>query len=154
MINDKPIATTADGRLLFDNTPTVVSVLVPIIDWRKVVAVVRANDPGKGKLGLPGGYHMRGETWQQAGCREVLEETGIVLNPKKIHLISIFTDEYGNNLIICQHDEATKMKDYNPEYKVPGEVDGLRLINSLQIKDFGDWAFRRHYLAVKDFLRG
>ena len=41
-------------------------------------AVKRSDN---GKIALPGGYQMQGETWQQAGAREIFEETGIKINP-------------------------------------------------------------------------
>lgn len=53
-MNDQPIAYTAEGRPLYDNTPTVVAVMVHHMG--ELLIIRRANDPGKGLLGLPGGY--------------------------------------------------------------------------------------------------
>src|SRR5687767_5994792 len=45
-----------------------------------------AGDPsalpgdGHGKLALPGGYQMLGQTWQTAGAAEVLKETGVMVD--------------------------------------------------------------------------
>jgi ADP-ribose pyrophosphatase YjhB (NUDIX family) len=52
----------------YDNTPTVVVVLVPL---RGGLLMVRRALPGEGygKLALPGGYQMLGQTWQEAGHR-------------------------------------------------------------------------------------
>lgn len=67
----------------YDNTPTVVVVRVPI---RGGLLMVRRALPGEGqgKLALPGGYQMAGQTWREAGAREVLEETGVAVDPASL----------------------------------------------------------------------
>jgi ADP-ribose pyrophosphatase YjhB (NUDIX family) len=46
------------------------------------VLLVRRNiEPQIGQLALPGGYMNLGETWQQAGARELFEETGTIIRP-------------------------------------------------------------------------
>src|SRR5690242_3203089 len=56
--------------------PTPVSVvLLPVEDG--VLAVRRTILPQQGMLALPGGFVDLKETWQEAGAREVQEETGL-----------------------------------------------------------------------------
>lgn len=142
---DEPIAYTKDGRPLFDNTPTVVCVLLSHVNG--LVAVRRANDPGKGLLGLPGGYHMRGESWEEAGSREVLEETGFRIDPHFLTLRDLVTDEYGNNLIIAR---------YGPLLTMPAgrQTDGeaLEVVYLNEIGQDSDWAFPRHRRAARHVL--
>jgi hypothetical protein len=59
---DLPIPVMA-GRRVYDNTPTTVFVLAHNAK-RELLVIRRAKQPGYGLLGLPGGYQMRGETWQ------------------------------------------------------------------------------------------
>ena len=64
-------------------------------NWLKSVAAIVEHDgkillvrhtygAGKGRLIIPGGYLKDNETPQQACVREVLEETGITAEPKRL----------------------------------------------------------------------
>src|SRR5918993_2143282 len=75
---------------LYQNTPTVVVVLVPM--GAGLLMIRRAlPGEGQGKLALPGGYQMLGQTWQEAGAREVLEETGVVLDASMLRVVTFET---------------------------------------------------------------
>ncbi|HEY8567347.1 MAG TPA: NUDIX domain-containing protein [Beijerinckiaceae bacterium] len=86
----------------YQNTPTVVVVLVPL--ERGLLMIRRAlPGEGEGKLALPGGYQMLGQTWQEAGAREVLEETGVVVEPASLRVIAVeTTPDRRQNLLFCQ----------------------------------------------------
>ena len=143
MINDEPIAHTKDGRPLFDNTPTVVVMMVLI--HNRILVVRRGNEPGRGLLGLPGGYHMRGESWQEAGCREVMEETGYLLDPNRVSLFQQpVTDEYGCNLMIARHHGPVERQ---PDWQQPDEVMEVLRLNYVNNPE--DWAFPRHFKAAR-----
>ncbi|RWI35534.1 NUDIX domain-containing protein [Mesorhizobium sp.] len=147
-MTDLPIAHTVDGRPLFDNTPTVVCMLVR--HHAGLVVIRRANQPGYGLLGLPGGYHMRGESWQLAGAREVAEETGYVIDPAQIRQFrEVVTDTYGNNLIIGLY------RQYNLAYDTalinPDET--LEVLSQMRIGSAEEWAFPLHYAAAVELMR-
>lgn len=146
-MTDQPIAHTPDGRPIFDNTPTVVVMLVR--DSACLLVIRRANEPGRGKLALPGGYHMRGEIWQQAGAREVAEETGYVLEkPDLIQQVGdTVTDEYGNNLIFGFYNGPYR---FDPAAKQEGETMECSWMPWVGFPD--DWAFPRHWIAAKTEL--
>lgn len=61
-------------------------VLVPVgHDGRLGLLVVRRGiEPGKHKLAIAGGFVEEQETWQEAGAREVREETGVVVDPRTL----------------------------------------------------------------------
>ena len=87
---------------VYQNTPTVVVVLVPIGDG---LLMIRRALPGKGqgRLALPGGYQMLGQTWQAAGAAEVLEETGVALDPTSLRLVAVVTTpDLRQNLLFCR----------------------------------------------------
>ena len=57
----------------------VVGVGAVVVSDGRVVLVRRAHEPLKGQWSLPGGGVELGETLEQACAREVLEETGLVV---------------------------------------------------------------------------
>jgi ADP-ribose pyrophosphatase YjhB (NUDIX family) len=57
--------------------PTPVAVLIVPNGNGGIFTVRRAIEPQKGKLALPGGYVLTGESWQRAGIRELNEELSI-----------------------------------------------------------------------------
>jgi hypothetical protein len=81
----------------YDNTPTVVVVLVPL---RGGLLMVRRALPGEGygKLALPSGYQMLRQTWQEAGAQEVM-----VIAPGALRLLAVeTTPDRRQNLLFCQ----------------------------------------------------
>ena len=86
----------------YDNTPTVVVALVPL---RGGLLMVRRalKGEGQGRLALPDGYQMLGQTWQEAGVAEVREETGVAVAPAALQVVGIeTTPDRRQNLIFCQ----------------------------------------------------
>jgi len=77
-----PLKCTSCGRISYQNPIPVVVILLPVDEGLLVVR--RGIEPQKGLLALPGGYINLGESWQEAGAREVWEETGITLDPGEI----------------------------------------------------------------------
>jgi ADP-ribose pyrophosphatase YjhB (NUDIX family) len=106
---------------MYKNTPTVVVVLIPSGDH--VILIRRAKDAGAGKLALPGGYQMSGESWREAGAREVLEEVGIAVRITK--LITVETVGSGDstiNLLFCLADAIDPTIKLTPD---ASEVTGI-----------------------------
>ncbi len=55
-----------------------------IMSGDKILLVRRANPPMQGEWSLPGGLVETGETTQEAVVREVVEETGLQVEPVKL----------------------------------------------------------------------
>lgn len=82
-----PRTCAACGNKTYLNPVPVVVVLTPVSDG---IVVIRRNiEPQKGTLTLPGGYIDLGETWQEAGKRELLEETGIEIAVDELSLCDV-----------------------------------------------------------------
>jgi ADP-ribose pyrophosphatase YjhB (NUDIX family) len=84
------------------NTPTVVVVLVPIRGGLLMIRRALAGG-GQDKLALPGGYQMLGQTWREAGAAEILEETGVTVDPASLRVVAVeTTPDRRQNLLFCE----------------------------------------------------
>lgn len=96
-----------------NNTNWCQSVTGIVIKDGKVLLARHTYGSGKGMLIVPGGYVEYGETPQDAVKREFLEETGVVVEPKKIIGIRFnsqdwyiaFSAEYVSGQATSDHDE-------------------------------------------------
>ncbi len=73
-----------------------------------IVLITRGNEPFANFLALPGGYLNVGfETLEQAAAREAKEETGLEINPQKLHLLGVYSapqrDPRGSTISACYY---------------------------------------------------
>lgn len=64
-----------------------------LLDGERVLLAVRAFEPAKGKLDIPGGFIEAGESAEDAVLREAEEETG--LRVSVVEYLGSFADVYG-----------------------------------------------------------
>lgn len=81
----------------FVNPLPVAVVVVPVGEG--VLAIRRGIEPRKGQLALPGGFIDVGERWQDAGAREVFEETGVRIDPGSVSVFDVLSAPDGTVLI-------------------------------------------------------
>ena len=80
------------GFTYFHNIAAAVAMVFRFQD--KILFTVRNMDPDKGKLDLPGGFIDPEETAQEAACREVKEEMGMIIKPEQLRFITTFPNNY------------------------------------------------------------
>jgi ADP-ribose pyrophosphatase YjhB (NUDIX family) len=127
----------------YDNTPTVVVVLVPLRGGLLMIRRALAGE-GHGKLALPGGYQMLGQTWQEAGAREVLEETSVVIAPEALRVVTVeTTPDRRQNLLFCQSPPVEHESDF---------VHDAEVSEAKVIYEPVETAFPLHTRAVREFF--
>jgi len=103
------------GNTTYLNPLPVVVILLPLAGG--VVTIRRNTEPQKGWLTLPGGYLDLGETWQEGGKRELLEETGIDLGAGKIRLYDV-QNGLDDTLVIfglAERQDASLLRPFSSE---------------------------------------
>jgi ADP-ribose pyrophosphatase YjhB (NUDIX family) len=78
---------TSCGITLYENPKIIVCC---IVCWQdKLLVCQRANDPGKNKWMVPGGFLECGETLEMGAARETFEETGLRIASEDLTLYSV-----------------------------------------------------------------
>jgi ADP-ribose pyrophosphatase YjhB (NUDIX family) len=93
---------TGCGEITWRNPLPVSVALLPIdtSDGGHGLVVVRRDiDPGRGELGLPGGFIELGESWQEAAVRELREETTIEADASDVRLFDVQSTPSGMVLV-------------------------------------------------------
>lgn len=131
------------GETSFINPAPVAVILLPVDDG--LLLIRRGIEPHRGKLALPGGYVDWGETWQQAGAREVREETGIIISPDELRQRAVHSALPGLVLIF---GEALPRKSHSlPPFDITDETTE-RLVISEPI----ELAFPLHNDVARDWF--
>lgn len=130
---------------IYDNPATVVAVVVPY--GSGLLMIRRALEHGYGKLALPGGFQAKGETWQQAGAREVFEETGVKIQPHNLVVDHMVTVEGGSiNLIIAKTIDDAGGQELKPD------AESLEVVVVHKMPRLGDIAFPVHAGAAERYF--
>ena len=92
-IEERSAECKACGRKVYANPAPTASALV-VDDEGRVLLSRRAGDPGEGMWDLPGGFIEEGEEPLETLRRELLEETGVEIEP--IEFLGGLSDRYGD----------------------------------------------------------
>ena len=118
-----------------------------------ILFLIRGRDPGKGQLGMPGGFADAGETLEASLRREVLEETSLVVD--EVRYLCSFPNQYVyrgvmvevlDTFFVCSVESFDSLK---PE---EGEVEGFCFEKPTQAT-LDKMAFESNRKAVECFIK-
>lgn len=116
--------------------------------------IVRGKDPGKGKLGLPGGFVDAGEKAEESLVREIEEELNLAV--LEYQYLASFPNEYafcGVVIPVTDLFYVARVKTLDGMKAQVGEVDGWKFLPAEEAAA-ADLAFNTHRLALQAFMAG
>lgn len=132
------------GFTLYNNTAGAVGIIF-FDDESNVLFEVRAKNPRKGKLALPGGFIDPDESAEEACSREAKEEIGLTVNPESLKYLCSFPNVYPYKDIIYKTIDmffCLKVQEPIPE-----------LIKKLNAEESEVTAFEYHKVCTKDDVK-
>ena len=140
-----PRLCAACGNTSFVNPLPVSVVILPVDDG---VLLVRRNIPPQiGQLALPGGYINRGESWQQAGARELYEETGVIIQPEDLREFRVKSAPNGVTLLIFSIALSMRSCDL-PPFTPNEETQEVCVLHTPQ-----ELAFSTHTETLREYFQ-
>lgn len=137
-----PRSCPACGNTSYRNPLPVVVLLVPVDNG--LLLVRRGVAPQIGALALPGGFLDWGETWQQAGARELWEELGIHVAPDTLQLFQAHSALPGTLLVFALTPPMA-------EAALPAFVPSAEALERVVVTAPTALAFPLHTIAADSF---
>ena len=138
------------GRTAYKNPLPVAVVLVPVrleSEDLGLLVIRRSIPPRQGQLALPGGFINFGESWQTGAAREVLEETGLVLNQDGIRLARVHSAPDSTILIFG-------IAPIQPANVLEGLTLSSETSEITVLETFTELAFPLHTMVAEEFFEG
>ncbi|MCB9601654.1 MAG: NUDIX domain-containing protein [Sandaracinus sp.] len=109
--------------------PVSVLLLPVLFEGRTGLLVVRrAIEPRRGKLAIVGGFLEDHETWEQGAVREVLEETGVVVDPATLESFWFTSTEPRPNRVLLFSVAQPVSASVMPPFEKSPEMDERGLV--------------------------
>ena len=118
-----------------------------------IMFLVRGKDPGKGKLGLPGGFVDAGETLEVSLRREVLEESSLVV--EEIRYLCSFPNQYDYQGVMVEVLDTffvCSVESFDSLAAQAGEVEGF-CFEKPTLATLEKMAFASNRKAIECFLK-
>lgn len=142
-ISNQPQLVCDNCKFIFYLDPKIVVAAV-VVKSDQVLLLKRAENPGKGKWGLPGGYVSRGESVTEAVINEVSEEAGISFISKGILEFSDLPNSQGLQIIFWGQTEHS-----TPKNNIESSEAHFFQFNDIP---WDDLAFETTSIALKSYI--
>jgi len=132
-----------------------------VIKWKdEILFIIRARNPGKDCLALPGGFKNRDESFFDAAMRECYEETRINIPPKALKQCFVWMNFYDDphrslgipRCTLAVLFDVTEMFETRPEIYPADDAAGYKWIKENQIDDYARNIYDDHAHIVKQML--
>ncbi len=146
----KPFKCGQCGYSHYFSPCTAVGALI-VDDKQQMLFIVRAKDPGKGKLGLPGGFVDANETAEQSLVREIKEELN--LHVSRFQYLASFPNEYAYSGVVIPVTDlffVTHVESLNNIIVQEGEVHDWKFLPLAEV-DGSMLAFKTHEQALNAY---
>ena len=139
--------------LLYYFNPAIAVAGVITDDEGRVLLLRRAHDPGKGKLGLPGGFVDPGESPEDALVREVKEEVNLTVR-QLYYIISVPNTYHFREVTYSVADifYACEIDSIDAIMPQASEIDGYVFCHPTE-KELSQMAFVSNRRAVEVYLQ-
>jgi ADP-ribose pyrophosphatase YjhB (NUDIX family) len=126
-----PITCESCQKITYRNPTPVACMLYPVImpdDSIAFLIIQRGIEPAKGGWALPGGFVDDGETFEEAACRELLEETGLRAWPHLVEISHSRNTKRGQVLVFCLHTVPVHYQYVHETFQTCEETTDYRLV--------------------------
>lgn len=130
-----------DCGFTYYTNPRGATVALIVNDRGELLCGRRANNPAKGTRDTVGGFLDLDETVEEGMCREILEETGLEVQPSQLHYLFSQPNRYPFSGIMCRTiDLFFEVKvEGRPQVKNLDDIAGLEWLplSTLPLAEFG-----------------
>jgi len=147
----KSYCCAACGFVLFLNTAAAVAAVIGCRG--AILATVRAAEPARGELDLPGGFVDHAETAEQALQRELREELGLGIEVDRFALLGSYPNVYPFRAVVYHTLDliyVAELNDY-PKLQPADDVSAVHWIPRSAV-DPAEFAFGSARAALLDLL--
>lgn len=143
-----------DCGFTYYTNPRGATVAFIINDQGELLTGIRTNEPAKGTRDLVGGFLDLDETAEEGMCREILEESGLIVKPEQLKYQFSQPNRYPYSGIVCRTiDLFFEVKvEGRPQLKGQDDITTLEWVklSEIKVEEFGLASVRK---GLQNYLK-